>query len=193
MAFTRSFLNATGLTEEQVKAVMEEHVSVTDALKADRDKFKAEAEKAADLQKQIDAMNSGEDWKKKFEDEKKAFDDFKAKTAQDAEAAKVRAAYRKLLIEEKIGEKWLDRVMDSTDFSGMKLDKDGNLNDSDKLKESLDKKWGDVKTTVTEKGANVERPPHVGKATKTKDEILAIKDRNERLQAIAENHEQFGF
>ena len=192
MAFTRSFLNATGLTEEQVKAVMEEHVSVTDALKADRDKFKAEAEKAADLQKQIDAMNSGEDWKKKFEDEKKAFDDFKAKTAQDAEAAKVRAAYRKLLIEEKIGEKWLDRVMDSTDFSGMKLDKDGNLNDSDKLKESLDKKWGDVKTMVTEKGANVERPPQIGKATKTKDEIMSIKDRNERLKAIAENHDLFG-
>jgi hypothetical protein len=193
MAFTRSFLTATGLTEEQVKAVMEEHVSVVDALKADRDKFKAEAEKLPGVQKELDDLKGGENWKEKFENEHKSFEDFKAKTAQDAEAAKVRAAYRKLLIEEKIGEKWLDRVMDSTDFSGMKLDKDGNLNDSDKLKESLDKKWGDVKTTVTEKGANVERPPHIGKATKTKDEIMSIKDRNERLQAIAENHEQFGF
>lgn len=159
MAFTRSFLNATGLTEEQVKAVMEEHVSVTDALKADRDKWKAEAEKLPGVQKELDDLKGGEDWKQKFEDEHKAFEDFKAKMAQDAEAAKVRAAYRKLLIEEKIGEKWLDRVMESADFSGMKLDKDGNLIDTDKLKEALDKKWGDVKTTVTTQGAKVENPP----------------------------------
>ena len=192
MAFTRSFLNATGLTEEQVKAVMEEHVSVTDALKADRDKFKAEAEKAAELQKQIDALSNGEDYKKRYEDEHKAFEDFKTKMAQDAEAAKVRAAYRQLLISEKIGEKWLDRVMESTDFSAMKLDKDGNLVDADKLKEALDKKWGDVKTTVTEKGATVDKPPQTGKATMTKEQILAIKDSTERQKAIAENLNLFG-
>jgi hypothetical protein len=159
MAFTRSFLNATGLTEEQVKAVMEEHVSVTDALKADRDKYKAEADKLPGVQKELDDLKGGDDWKQKYEDEHKAFEDFKAKTAQDAEAAKVQAAYRKLLIEEKIGEKWLDRVMESTNFSGMKLDKDGNLADSDELKKALDKKWGDVKTTITTQGAVVETPP----------------------------------
>ena len=193
MAFTRSFLSATGLTEEQVKAVMEEHVSVVDALKAERDKNKAEADKAAELQKQLEEIKSGEDFQKKYEDLKTEFDDFKAKTAADAEAAKVRAAYRKLLVEEKIGEKWLDRVMESTDFSGMKLEKDGSLADSARLKEALDKKWGDVKTTVTTQGARVETPPQIGKATRTKAEIFAIKDTNERHKAIAENHELFGF
>lgn len=192
MAFTRSFLSATGLTEEQVKAVMEEHVSVVDALKADRDKFKADAEKAADLQKQLEDIKGGEDWKSKYEEEHKAYEDFRQKTAQDAEAAKVRAAYRKMLIEEKIGEKWLDRVMESTDFSGIRLDKDGNLADSDKLKDALDAKWGDVKTTVTEKGANVEKPPQTGKPTMTKEQILAIKDTAERQKAIAENLNLFG-
>ena len=78
MAFTRSFLSATGLTEEQVKAVMEEHVSVTDALKSDRDKFKAEAEKAAELQKELDGIKGGEDYKQKYEDEHKAFEDFRS-------------------------------------------------------------------------------------------------------------------
>lgn len=192
MAFTRSFLAATGLTEEQVKAVMEEHVSVTDALKADRDKFKQEAEKLPGVQKELDDLKGGENWQQKFEDVVKAFDDFKAKTARDVEAAKVRAAYRKLLIEEKIGEKWLDRVMESADFSSMKLDKDGNLADSDKLKEALDAKWGDVKTTVTTQGAKVETPPQTGKATVTKEQILAIKDSSERQRAIAENLNLFG-
>ena len=192
MAFTRSFLNATGLTEEQVKAVMEEHVSVVDALKADRDKFKADAEKLPGVQKELDDLKGGENWKQKFEDEHKSFEDFKAKTAHEAEAAKVRAAYRKLLIEEKIGEKWLDRVMETADISSMKLDKDGNLTDMDKLKEALDRKWGDVKTTVTTQGAKVETPPQTGKATVTKEQILAIKDSSERQKAIAENLNLFG-
>jgi len=192
MAFTRSFLSATGLTEEQVKAVMEEHVSVTDALKADRDKYKTEADKLPGVQKELDALKGGDNWKQKYEDEHKAFEDFKTKTAQDAEAAKVRAAYRKLLIEEKIGEKWLDRVMESTDFSGMKLDKEGNLADPDKLKDALDKKWGDVKTTVSTKGATVDNPPKTGNPAITKEQILAIKDSSERQKAIAENLNLFG-
>lgn len=193
MAFTRSFLKASGLTDEQVSAVMEEHVSVTDALKKDRDGYKAEAEKAADLQKQLDSINGGEDWKQKFEDERKAFEDFKKKTADDAEAAKVRAAYRKLLIDEKIGEKWIERIMKTQDFSGMKLDKDGNLNDSDSIRKAVADEFGEYKTTVTTQGAKVENPPQIGKATMSEAEILAIKDTGERHKAIAENHELFGF
>lgn len=193
MGFSRSFLKATGLTDEQITAVMEEHTAVTDALKQQREDYKKQAEKAADLQKQLDGLQNGEDFKQKYEDEHQAFEDFKKKTAQDAEAAKIRAAYRKLLTDEKIGEKWLDRIMKGTDFTGMKLDKDGNLNDLDKLKQTIDKEWGDVKTTVTQQGAKVETPPQTGKVTKTKQEIMAIKDTAERQKAIAENHELFGF
>ena len=193
MSFSRSFLKATGLSDEQISAVMEEHTAVTDALKKQRDDYKQEADKAADLQKQLDGLQGGDDYKQKYEDEHHAFEDFKKKTAQDAEAAKIRTAYRKLLTDEKIGEKWLDRIIKGTDFSGIKLDKDGNLADLDKLKETIDKEWGDVKTTVTQQGAKVETPPQAGKATKTKQEIMEIKDTAERQKAIAENHELFGF
>lgn len=178
--------------EEKEQQIMEGHIGVTDGLKDRIDALQAEAYKVADLQSQIDSMTSGEDFKAKYEKEHADFEDFKKKTAQDAEASKVRSAYRKLLIEEKIGEKWIDRVMESADFSSMKLDKDGNLADSDKLKEALDKKWGDVKTTVTTQGAKVENPPHIGNGKMTKDEIFAIKDTAERQKAIAENHELFG-
>ena len=178
--------------EEKEQQIMEGHIGVTDGLKDRIDALQAEADKVADLQSQIDSMTSGEDFKAKYEKEHAYFEDFKKKTAQDAEASKVRSAYRKLLIEEKIGEKWIDRVMESADFSSMKLDKDGNLADSDKLKEALDKKWGDVKTTVTTQGAKVENPPHIGNGKMTKDEIFAIKDTAERQKAIAENHELFG-
>lgn len=193
MGFSRSFLKATGLTDEQIAAVMEEHTSVTDALKKQRDDYKAEADKAADLQKQLDGINGGEDWKKKYEDEHNSFESFKKKTADDAEAAKVQAAYRKLLIEEKIGEKRLDSIIKVTDFSKMKLDKEGNLENMDALRKAIGEEWGDFKTTVTTKGANVDNPPNLDKAKKTKEEIFAIKDTAERQKAIAENHELFGF
>ena len=193
MAFTRSFLKASGLTDEQITAVMEEHVTVTDALKKERDGYKEQAEQAADLQKQLDDIKGGEDFKKKYEDEHKAFEDFKKKTADDAEAARVQAAYRSLLVDEKIGAKRIDSIIRVTDFSKMKIGKDGKLEGEDGLRKAIAEEWGEFKTTVTERGATVEKPPQTGKSTMTKDEIYAIKDTAQRQKAIAENHELFGF
>ena len=193
MAFTRSFLKSTGLSDEQITAVMEEHVAVVDGLKADRDNYKAEAEKAADLQKQLEGIKGGENWQEKFEKEHEAFESFKKQTAEEAEAAKVKAAYRSLLVDEKIGAKRIDSICRVTDFSKMKLGKDGKLADEDELRKAINQEWSEFKTTVTEKGAVVETPPQTGKATKTKDEIMAIKDTHQRQQAIAENHQLFGF
>ena len=179
--------------EEKEQQIMEGHIAVTDGLKDKIEELKAEADKAADLQKQLDGINGGEDFKAKYEKEHQAFEDFKKQTAADAETAKVKAAYRKLLAEEGISEKRLDKIVKMTDLSGVKLDKDGNLAGVDDLRKTINDEWGDFKTTVTQKGADVSKPPQTGKATKTKDEIMAIKDTAERQKAIAENHELFGF
>lgn len=192
MAFKRSFLESLGLSEQQVAAVMDEHISVVDALKADRDKYRAEAEKLPDLQKQLEDIKGSEDWKQKFEDEHKAFEDFKKKTADDAEAAKVKAAYRSLLVDEKIGAKWLDDIMRITDFTGMKLDKEGKLIDEADLRKTIGEKCGAFRTTITEKGAKVETPPTNSAGKMTKEEILKIKDASERQKAISENLNLFG-
>ena len=192
MGFSRSFLKATGLSDEQITAVIEEHTAVTDALKKERDGFKEQASKAADLQRQLDGLKGGEDYKQKYEDEHRAFEDFKKQTAKEAETAKVKAAYRKLLAEEGISEKRLDSILKVTDLSGMRLDKDGELENADELKKAIDNEWSEFKTTVTEKGAQVEKPPQTGKPMKTRAEILAIKDTSERQKAIAENLQLFG-
>ena len=180
-------------TKEKAQKIMDGHITVTDGLKEERDGFKAEAEKAADLQKQLDDQANGEDWQKKYEDEHKAFEDFKKQTASDAEAARIKAAYRKLLAGEGIGEKRLDSILKVTDLSKLKLNKDGNFDNEDDLKNAINDEWGEFKTTVTQRGAVVEKPIQTGKATKTKDEIMAINDTAERQRAIAENHELFGF
>ena len=196
MGFSRSFLKATGLTDEQITAVMEEHTAVTDALKKQRDDYKADADKAAELQKQLDGMKGGEDFKKKYEDEHKAFEDFKKETAQNAEAAKVRAAYRKLLIEEKIGEKRLDSILKVTDFSKMKLDKDGSLHDADKLTEGITAKYAKFIVTEGEKTPPVKTPPDGQPKTMTRADVWAKDDKGryklsteERQKALTEHPE----
>ena len=183
--------------KEKAQQIMSGHITITDGLKDERDSFKKQAEengeKAADLQKQLDGINGGEDYKKKYEDEHKAFEDFKKQTAHDAETAKVSAAYRKLLVDEGISEKRIDKILKVTDLSGMKLDKEGKLENVDELKKAIGDEWSEFKTQITEKGATVEQPPKAGKPMKTKEEIFAIKDKAERQKAIAENHELFGF
>ena len=178
--------------KEKAQKIMDGHITVVDGLKDERDSFKEQAEKAADLQKQLDDQANGENWQEKYEKEHDAFENFKKQTAADAEAAKVRAAYRKLLVGEGISEKRIDSILRLTDFSTMKMGKDGNLEGEDAIRESINKEWSEFKTTVTEKGATVEKPPQTGKPTKTREEILAIKDTTERQKAIAENLNLFG-
>lgn len=177
--------------EEKEQQIMEGHIGVTDGLKDRIEELKAEADKAADLQKQLEASKGGEDYKEKYEKEHKAFEDFKQKTAEDAEAAKVRAAYRKLLAEEKIGEKRLDTILKVTDFTKMKLDKDGKLENEAELRKAIGDEWGEFRTTVSERGAKVETPPKSDGGKMTKEEILKITDTAARQKAIAENLDLF--
>ena len=123
MAFTRNWLKTLGITEDQVSAIMEEHVAVVNGLKEDRDKYKAEAEKLPAVQKELDDLKSGEDYKAKYDQEHKDFEAYKQQVADNEVLAKKKAAYRKLLAEEKISEKRLDAVIRLTDFSKITLDK----------------------------------------------------------------------
>lgn len=169
MAFSREFLKSLSLTDDQVTAIIQEHTSVTDALKAQRDKAKEEAaeykktaDKLPDVQKELDELKSGEDFKTKYEQEHKDFEDYKSEIAKNEQLTKVKAAYRKLLADEHINEKRLDAVIKLTDFSEMKLDKDGNLENLDGLKKTIADEWGEYKTTVKEVKPKVATPPKDG-------------------------------
>lgn len=169
MAFSRNWLKTMGLSDEQVQSIMEEHTSVTDALKAQRDKFetdaknyKVEADKVPGLEKQISDAKSGDDFEAKYNKEHQDFEDYKKQIAAQEQTAKVKAAYRKLLLDEKINEKRVDSVLKLTDFSEMKLDKDGNLENLDALKETIGKEWGEFKVSQSERKQSVPTPPGNG-------------------------------
>ena len=130
-----------------------------DDAKRDATKYKTEAEKVPGLQQKIKEFEGGEDWKQKYEQEKQAHADYKAQVARDAETAKVKAAYKKLLTEEKISEKTLDSILNATDYSGMKLKEDGSLDKIEDLKKDIDTRWGGFKVAQRQRGERVDNPP----------------------------------
>lgn len=167
MALTRSMLKGMGLTDEQVGAIIEEHTNVTDALKEQRDNYKKEADKLpgvekelADLKKSVE--NSGSDatkWEQKYNKEHESFEKYKADIAEKETSAKIKAAYKNLLSECKVGDKHIDSILRVTDFSDMKLGEDGKLEDADNLKEKINSDWSGFISSAGTKGADVDNPP----------------------------------
>ena len=57
---------------------------------------------------------------------------------------------------------------------------------------AVKEEWSDHITTEETQGTESHNPPAGGKPTKTKEEIMNIKDSAERQKAIAENATLFG-
>lgn len=141
------------------------------------------------------AEKNGENkYKVKYDALKEEFDDYKKEQTAKETKAKKESAYRELLKESGVSEKRLAAVLKVSDIEALEFDEDGKVKDSDKLKESIKEEWSDFIVKEDKQGANTSTPPSGGgKTYKSKDEIMSIKDTSERQQAIAENHELFGF
>lgn len=191
MALTRSMLKGMGLTDEQIGAIIDAHTETVDGLKADRDKYKTEAEEAG---KKLKDFESAEDWQDKYTKEHEAYENYKKDIAEKEKLSGLKAAYRKLLLSQNVGENHIDSILRVTDFSKMKIGEDGKLEDEAKLIESIKADWSGFIATTQTKGATVSTPPanNPSGTGKTKEEILAIKDTAERQKEILANHEMFG-
>ena len=195
MSLTRKMLKGMSLTDEQIDTIIEAHTETTDALKEERDRYKAEAGKLPAIQQELDDLKSkGDDgFEKKYNDLKAEYDRYKQEQADRANKAAVESAYKALLKEAGVSDKRIASILRVTDLSGAKLDKDGKLKDSDKMVESIKAEWSDFIQTSGVKGADTKTPPKNSGGNLTKEDILKIKDAGERQQAIAENLELFGY
>lgn len=203
--FTRAFLREQGLTDEQVSAVMGAHLGVTDALKerihtleTEVKTEKADSEKLAEVQKQLDDAQK-EAARYKTEAEKNAaaqadFDKYKSEQAEKETRAAKTKAYRELLKDLEMSEKGIEKAVKYADFSTIELDEKGKLKDAKSLKKSATEEWSEYLPTVKEEGTDTANPPanNGGKTAKTREEIVNIKDDTERQREIAANPELFG-
>lgn len=208
---TRKMLKAMGIEEEKIDQIIEAHTETTDALKSERDKFKEEADKVPEVQKKLDeanekldaankeietltgAANDDASYKEKYETEHQAFEDFKAEVeANKAKTQKV-DAYKALLRKAGVSDKRIDAIVKVTSMDDIELDEKGKIKEEGKVVDSIKSDWSEFIVTETVKGADTETPPTNTGGKMTKEEIMKIKDSNERQKAIEDNHELFGF
>ena len=198
MGFSRKMLKAMGIEEEKIDQIIDAHSETVDALKADRDAYKEDAAKLEAVQKELDALKAkGDDgYKAKYEAEKAAHDALKADiAAKETKKAKT-DAYRELLKGANIDEKRIATILraEAPTIDKIELDADGKIKNAEQYTESIKSDWADFIVTQSAKGTNTATPPANGGAasTKTKEDILKIKDAGERQKAIAENPTLFG-
>lgn len=199
MALTRKFLSALGIEAEKIDEIISAHTETTDALKRERDdaladveKYKADSGKLAKVSKELEAMKAedGVDkWKKQYDELKAEYGQYKA----DVEAKEIKStkesAYRKLLKDANISDKRIDAILkvSGDTIDGIELDDAGNIKDANKLTESIKTEWSDFIVTERTTGAKTATPPAANNGgVKTKEDIMKIKDTQERQRAWGE-------
>ena len=210
MSLTRRMLKAMGIEDEKIDEIITAHTETVDALKEQRDQYKADAEKLPNVQNELQGMkdaaskNGGSAWEVKYnamkEEKEKVEKDFKAFKTQ-TEAAQTKAAkdkaYRALLKYIGVSDKRIDAVMKVTDLDGIELDEQGDIKDADKAKENAKAEWSDFIQTTTIRGADTSTPPtNTGNSTgklsmqeiyKKDDHGHYLLNAEQRQRAIAEN------
>lgn len=195
MALTRKLLKGMGLTDEQVDTIIEAHTNTVDGLKADISRYKADAEKLPDVQKQLDALKAAGDdgYKEKYEKEHSAFETYKADvTAKEAKAAKEKAV-RAYFEGKNITGANLELAMRGCGEEMAAIELDGDkIKDTKSLDALVAGTYKGLVSTSRTKGTDTSNPPgNTGAGTMTKEKIMEIKDRAERRAQIAAHMDLF--
>ena len=199
MSLTRKMLKAMGIEEEKIDQIIEAHTDTVDGLKSDLSKYKTDAEKLPDVQKELDELKAkGDDgWKEKHDKLKVEFDQYKNDVqAKETKAAK-EAAYRAVLKDANLSEKGIEKAIKYADWDKIELGEDGKLKGANDHIKAAREEWAEYVTTTTTTGAKTSTPPaNNGGAKLTKAEIYARDEHGryklstaERQKALAENPE----
>ena len=177
--------NSETSNDDKAKAILDALHKETDELK---DQLDAEKTARTQAEKDRDAANGGK------QAAEKALTDYKAQqTQKDTRAEKV-AAYKQMLKDNGVYEKYFDRVVKMTgaDIDALELDENGKAKNAKKFMDDLkDEVWGNFVFNTKTEGAKVDTPPTNTGSKMTKDQIFAIKDADERQAAIAANADLF--
>lgn len=158
MALTRKMLKAMGIEDEKIDQIIEEHTESTDALKQQRDDWKAKAEAKPATDPKPKDPEPTDEYKAKYDAEKKAFEEYKAGIEAEKSEAEKRAKYRELIEKAGVDAKRIDAVLKISDLSGVTV-KDGAIEGADKLVEGIKADFKEFIPVITTKGADVAKPP----------------------------------
>ena len=177
MALTRRSLKAMGIEDEKIDEIIAAHAETVDALKEQRDNYKAQAEELEKVQQKLDEANetikaNGSDaWKVKYDAIKEEYDNYKSEiSARETTRAK-QAAYREVLKAAGVSDKRIDSIIRVSDIDSVELDESGKIKEADKLAESIKNEWADFIVSTNTKGADTATPPTNSKKSFSREDI----------------------
>lgn len=159
MALTRKFLAALGIEESKIESIIDAHTETVDALKADRDRYKADAEKLPEVQKELDKAKAAAKDSGEYDKLKKEFDDYKAEVAGKELRAKKAEILKAIARDAGLSEAGIAKVLKYQDFEKIELDDKGEAKDKAQLLKDLKAEWPEYITTTGKKGADTGNPP----------------------------------
>lgn len=164
---------------------------ISEALKTANGKLE-EAERERDaLKLKVPKDNEETVPKKDYDKLKSDFDAYKSEVSTKTTRDKKEKAAREILKEAGIPEKRRDAILKVFDVDGIEFNADGKVKDAEKRVESVKTEWADFIPTVERVGADIADPPSNKGDKKTKEDIMAIKDRTERRSEIAQHMDLF--
>lgn len=160
MALTRKMLKAMGIEEEKIEQIIEAHVETVDGLKADLERYKSDAEKLPNVQKELDGLKAkGDDgWKEKHDSVKKDFDDYKKSVEEKETKAAKEKAYRAVLKDAGLNDKGIEKAVKYADWAKVELAEDGKVKNAADHMTNAKEEWSEYVTTTTTTGAQTSNP-----------------------------------
>ena len=177
MALTRRSLKAMGIEDEKIDEIISAHAETVDALKEQRDNYKAQADELTKVQQKLDEANetikaNGSDaWKVKYDAIKEEYDNYKSDISAKETTRAKQAAYREVLKAAGVSDKRIDSIVRVSDIDSVELDESGKIKEADKLTESIKNEWADFIVSTNTKGANTATPPTTSKKSFSREDI----------------------
>ena len=177
MALTRRSLKAMGIEDDKIDEIIAAHAETVDALKEQRDSYKAQADELAEVQRKLDEANAtikanGSDaWKVKYDAIKEEYENYKSDISAKETTRAKQAAYREVLKAAGVSDKRIDSIIRVSDIDSVELDESGKIKEADKLTESIKNEWADFIVSTNTQGANTATPPTNAKKSFSREDI----------------------
>ena len=202
MAFTikqiKKILSDNGMSVENLESAASEicgkHTADMDALKEERDGYKADAEKLADVQAELEAVKaqSNDGYKEKYEHERDEHKKFREKVEKERDRAEKKAQYTEILKDAGISANRIEKVLKYTNLDKMELDDDGKLADRKTLIKEVKAEWPEYIEKESTKGADTPTPPDGNHSERTGTSRAAQiwAERQKQLYGITEGEKK---
>lgn len=208
MAFKRNDLVGLGIEPDKIQILIDWHMETVNALQAKIDESKGNSDKLAkaeaeleqakkDLKTANDKITAYEkdNYKGKYESEKAAREKLESDIANKETNAKKDNALKALLKDKKYSDEAAKLIVRKGGYTDkIELDENGGVKNADSILGDVQNDFPMFTPKISNQVVNPATPPaNSGGAKKpTKEEIMNIKNTEERQRAMAQNMELFG-